>query len=88
MFDSKLNLDINHVVKTVHFSVTLDILGFILSVIIITLDDPIHNQLTFLVRSFFFVFVRLIVNFGQIEYMIFEILATITIYYGITIVGR
>ena len=37
MFDGGLNLDIKHVVKTAHFSVTLAILGFILSVVIITL---------------------------------------------------
>ena len=37
MFDGGLNLDIKHVIKTAHFSVTLAILGFILSVVIITL---------------------------------------------------
>ena len=37
MFDGGLNLDIKHVVKTAHFSVTLAILGFILSVVIISL---------------------------------------------------
>jgi len=37
------------------------------------MDDPTHNQLTFLVRSFFFVFVGLMATFGQIEYMIFGI---------------
>ena len=35
----------------------------------IELDDPTHNQLTFLVRSFFFVFVGLMASFGQIEYL-------------------
>ena len=30
-------------------------------------DDPTHNQLTFLVRSFFFVFVGLMASFGNIE---------------------
>ncbi|MEO2200499.1 MAG: cation:proton antiporter, partial [Nitrosopumilus sp.] len=39
----------------------------------IEMDDPTHNQLTFLVRSFFFVFVGLMATFGQIEYMIFGI---------------
>jgi cell volume regulation protein A len=53
----------------------------------IEMDDPTYNQLTFLVRSFFFVFVRLMANFGQIEYMIFGILATIAIYYGRAFVG-
>lgn len=51
-------------------------------------DDPTHNQLTFLVRSFFFVFVGLMASFGKIEYIIFGILITIAIYYGRTIVGK
>ncbi|MFB5647242.1 MAG: cation:proton antiporter, partial [Candidatus Nitrosomaritimum yanchengensis] len=54
----------------------------------IEMDDPTHNQLTFLVRSFFFVFVGLMASFGQIEYMIFGILATIAIYYGRAFVGK
>ncbi len=36
MFDGGLNLDIKHVVKTAHYSLTLAIIGFILSVIIIS----------------------------------------------------
>lgn len=51
-------------------------------------DDPTHNQLTFLVRSFFFVFVGLMASFGQIEYAIFGILATVAIYVGRHLVGR
>jgi len=51
-------------------------------------DDTMHNQLTFLVRSFFFVFVGLLASFGQIEYIIFGIIATLIIYYGRTIVTR
>ncbi len=51
-------------------------------------DDPTHNQLTFLVRSFFFVFVGLMASFGQIEYAIFGILATVAIYIGRHVVGR
>ena len=43
-------------------------------------DDSMHSQLTFLVRAFFFVFVGLLASFGQIEYMIFGIIATIAIY--------
>ncbi|MEE9565210.1 MAG: cation:proton antiporter, partial [Nitrosopumilaceae archaeon] len=39
----------------------------------ISTDDTMHNQLTFLVRSFFFVFVGLLASFGQIEYIIFGI---------------
>ena len=45
-------------------------------------DDPTHNQLTFLVRSFFFVFVGLMATFGQIEYMVFGIVITIAVYVG------
>ncbi len=48
----------------------------------IEMDDPTHNQLTFLVRSFFFVFVGLLASFGQIEYVIFGILITIAVYVG------
>ncbi len=45
-------------------------------------DDPTHNQLTFLVRSFFFVFVGLMATFGRIEYIVFGILVTVAVYYG------
>jgi len=48
----------------------------------IEMDDPTHNQLTFLVRSFFFVFVGLMATFGQIEYMIFGIVITVAVYIG------
>ncbi|RMW34465.1 MAG: peptidase, partial [Nitrosopumilus sp.] len=51
-------------------------------------DDPTHNQLTFLVRAFFFVFVGLMASFGQIEYMIFGILITIAVFFGRGIVTR
>ncbi|MDH5658171.1 MAG: cation:proton antiporter [Nitrosopumilus sp.] len=54
----------------------------------VEMDDPTHNQLTFLVRSFFFVFVGLMASFGQIEYMVFGILATIAIYYGRAFIGK
>ncbi|EIJ66854.1 transporter, CPA2 family [Candidatus Nitrosopumilus salaria BD31] len=54
----------------------------------IEMDDPTHNQLTFLVRSFFFVFVGLMASFGQIEYMVFGILATIAIYFGRSFIGK
>ena len=54
----------------------------------IELDDPTHNQLTFLVRSFFFVFVGLMASFGQIEYLIFGVLITIAVYYGRIFVGK
>ena len=54
----------------------------------IELDDPTHNQLTFLVRSFFFVFVGLMASFGQIEYVIFGIVITIAVYVGRLFVGK
>jgi cell volume regulation protein A len=54
----------------------------------IELDDPTHNQLTFLVRSFFFVFVGLMASFGQIEYLIFGVLITIGVYFGRVLVGK
>ena len=54
----------------------------------IEMDDPTHNQLTFLVRSFFFVFVGLMASFGKIEYVIFGVLITVVIYFGRTIIGK
>ena len=48
----------------------------------IKMDDPTHNQLTFLVRSFFFVLVGLMATFGQIEYMIFGIVITVAVFVG------
>ena len=54
----------------------------------ISTDDATHNQLTFLVRSFFFVFVGLLASFGQIEYLIFGIVATVIIYFGRVIVTK
>ncbi|MEK0382053.1 MAG: cation:proton antiporter [Nitrosopumilus sp.] len=54
----------------------------------ISTDDTMHNQLTFLVRSFFFVFVGLLASFGQIEYIIFGIIATLIIYFGRTILTK
>ena len=45
-------------------------------------DDPTHNQLTFLVRSFFFVFVGLMASLGRIEYIIFGVAITLAIYFG------
>ena len=54
----------------------------------IEMDDPTHNQLTFLVRAFFFVFVGLMASFGQIEYMVFGILITIAVFFGRGIVAK
>jgi len=51
-------------------------------------DDPTHNQLTFLVRSFFFVFVGLLASFGKIEYIVFGIIVTIVIFFGRRVVGK
>ena len=46
----------------------------------ITTKDTTHNQLTFLVRSFFFVFVGLLASFGQMEYIILGVASAILIY--------
>jgi len=54
----------------------------------IKIDDPTHNQLTFLVRSSFFVFVGLMASFGQIEYLIFGILITVAVYFGRIFIGK
>lgn len=54
----------------------------------IEMDDPTHNQLTFLVRSFFFVFVGLMATIGQIEYIVFGILCTIAVFFGRSFVAR
>ena len=54
----------------------------------IEMDNPTHNQLTFLVRSFFFVFVGLLASFGQIEYVVFGILITVAVYGGRIFVGK
>ena len=67
----------NHLAKILRFKVPK-----------IEIDDPTHNQLTFLVRSFFFVFVGLMASFGEIEYMIFGIIITIIVYFGRTFIGK
>ncbi len=54
----------------------------------ISTDDTMHNQLTFLVRSFFFVFVGLLASFGRIEYIVFGIVSAILIYIGRLIVTK
>ena len=46
----------------------------------ITSDNPTHNQLTFLVRSFFFVFIGLLATLGKIEFVLFGIIGAILIY--------
>ena len=45
-------------------------------------DNTFHNQLTFLVRTFFFVFIGLLANLGRIEYILFGIVMTLGIYFG------
>jgi len=47
-----------------------------------TIDNSLHRQVTFLVRAFFFVFVGLLASFGQVEYVIFGIIAAVAIYIG------
>ncbi|MDE1830445.1 MAG: cation:proton antiporter [Thaumarchaeota archaeon] len=48
----------------------------------VSTDNSFHDQLTFLVRTFFFVFVGLLANFGQIGYLVFGVLMAIIIYFG------
>jgi len=47
-----------------------------------TIDNSLHRQVTFIVRAFFFVFVGLLASFGQVEYVIFGIIAAVAIYLG------
>ena len=54
----------------------------------IELDDPTHNQLTFLVRAFFFVFVGLMATIGQFEYIILGVGIAIAFYIGRIIVAK
>ncbi len=54
----------------------------------IELDDPTHNQLTFLVRSFFFVFVGLMASIGQFEYIILGVGITVAFFFGRIIVSK
>lgn len=43
-------------------------------------DNSIHNELTFMVRSFFFVFVGLLASISQLEYIFFGVVGAILIY--------
>ncbi len=54
----------------------------------IDLDDPTHNQLTFLVRSFFFVFVGLLASIGRFEFVILGIGIAIAFYLGRIIIVK
>lgn len=51
-------------------------------------EDSFHDQLTFLVRTFFFVFVGLLANFGQVGFLIFGIMMAIVIYFGRTAITK
>ena len=51
-------------------------------------DDSMHNQLTFRVRAFFFVFIGLLASFGRLEYIVFGVIATIAIYVGRILVTK
>ena len=53
-----------------------------------TIDNSLHNQVTFLVRAFFFVFVGLLASFAQLEYVIFGIIAAVGIYVGRIIITK
>lgn len=51
-------------------------------------DNAMHNQLTFLVRTFFFVFVGLLASFGNVEYIILGIVTTVLIYIGRVLLSK
>ena len=53
-----------------------------------TIDNSLHNQVTFLVRAFFFVFVGLLASFAQLEYVIFGVIAAVGIYIGRIIITK
>jgi len=53
-----------------------------------TIDNSLHNQVTFLVRAFFFVFVGLLASFAQLEYVIFGVVAAVGIYIGRIIITK
>lgn len=48
----------------------------------VSTDNSFHDQLAFLVRTFFFVFMGLLANFGQVGYLVFGISMAIAIYFG------
>lgn len=54
----------------------------------IEFDDSMHSQLTFLVRTFFFVFVGLLASFGRLELVIFGVGATIVIYVSRVVLAK
>lgn len=48
----------------------------------VSTDNSFHEQLTFIVRSFFFVFIGLLANFGQFGFIVFGIAMAIAFYIG------
>lgn len=53
----------------------------------VSTDNSFHEQITFIVRSFFFVFIGLLANFGQFGFIVFGIAMAIAFYasrYGIS----
>ena len=51
-------------------------------------DDSVHNQLTFLVRAFFFVFVGLLASFVDWRLAVFGVASAIAIYIARVIIAR
>jgi cell volume regulation protein A len=54
----------------------------------ISMEDTFHDEITFLVRSFFFVFVGLIAEFGQLRYILVGIIMAIAIYMSRRVLTR
>ncbi len=54
----------------------------------VSTDNSFHEQLTFLVRSFFFVFIGLLASFGRLEFLIFGIVIAVIIYFGRVVVTK
>lgn len=48
----------------------------------VSTDNSFHEQVTFIVRSFFFVFIGLLANFGQFGFIVFGIAMAIVFYMG------
>ncbi len=48
----------------------------------VSTDNSFHDQLTFLVKTFFFVFMGLLANFGQVGFLVFGVAMAVVIYFG------
>jgi len=48
----------------------------------VSTENSFHEQITFIVRSFFFVFIGLLANFGQFGFIVFGIAMAIVFYIG------